>query len=300
MSDAEWTGSYPDAIRDGFQFAHELGRRCGPVDLLVGIAAGRGSAARALDPGQGRYLREVVGASDPGDAAGYLRMQAQEAARSLARSRDEQPGAEHLLIALIDQGTPAVTNALTAAALEPALVRRAAITAIGAPADLPPIPLPALPPAGAMDRPPLPADELDSRAWEILRWRQDRLPLGRLRMRSGPETLLRLEREAAAHLAERLRLDDDQRYSLISHHSRLVAQRVDQDRPDLGTARQRGQSAQRERAQRHMRAMKRRQRHPVLRITTGWGTWFGNRWASISDHWFRLRTMRTYRGAPQP
>jgi hypothetical protein len=50
-------------------------------------------------------------------------------------------------------------------------------------------------------------------------------------------------------------------------------------------------------AQRHMRAMKRRYRYPILRITTGWGACFGNRWTGIHYHWFRIRTMRTYRNA---
>lgn len=291
MSDLEWTGPYSDALRRGSTIAHELGRRCGPVHLLVGISAGQGPAAAALIARQGGSLRDAVTAADPGDGAIYLNIQAQDAARSLAHSLDESLRAEHLLIAVLDQGTPAAIQALHLAGLDPVTVRQSALSAIGAPADLPLIPLPVLPPAGAMDRPPLPADELDSRAWEILCWRQDRLPLGRLQGRSGRATLLRLERDAATRLAEQLRLDDDQRYSLIWHHSRLVTQRVDRDRPDLGTAEQQ--------VQRHLRAARRRHRHPILRVTTGWGTWFSNRWASISIHWLRIRTMHTHRNASQ-
>ena len=106
-------------------------------------------------------------------------MQAQGAARSLAEARGEHLGAEHLLIALLDQASPGVLEALSRARLDPATVRRAALAAIGAAADEPPITLPALTAAGTMDRPPLPVTDLDGRAWTALRWRQDHLPLGR-------------------------------------------------------------------------------------------------------------------------
>jgi hypothetical protein len=172
-----------EAIRCGFQFAHELGgrHRCGPVHVLVGISEGHGAAAAALDPGDGRSLREVAAAAGDtlGDGAGYLLMQAQGAARSLAEARGEHLGAEHLLIALLDQASPGVLEALSRARLDPATVRRAALAAIGAAADEPPITLPALTAAGTMDRPPLPVTDLDGRAWTALRWRQDHLPLGR-------------------------------------------------------------------------------------------------------------------------
>jgi hypothetical protein len=36
-----------------------------------------------------------------------------------------------------------------------------------------------------------------------------------------------------------------------------------------------------------------------LIFTVGWGVWFGNRWVSLRDRWFRLRTSRYYRGVPQ-
>jgi Clp amino terminal domain, pathogenicity island component len=91
---------------------------------------------------------------------------------SLARARGERLGAEHLLIALLDQGTPEVAGALSRAPLEPAAVRRAALAAIGAAAGEPRITLPALTLAGTMDRPPLPVADLDVRAWAALRWRR--------------------------------------------------------------------------------------------------------------------------------
>jgi hypothetical protein len=54
-------------------------------------------------------------------------MQAQEAATSLAAARDQPVAPEHLLIALLDQGTPEVIGLLSRAGLDRAAVRRAAL-----------------------------------------------------------------------------------------------------------------------------------------------------------------------------
>src|SRR6202041_89958 len=148
--DEEPGGPYLEAIRRAFQFAREHGRHCDPADFLVGLAAGDGPAAAALDPGSGLSLADVaaVSGSPAPERGGYLHMQAQAAARSLAAAPGQAVAPEHLLIALLDQGTPEVTGLLSRAGLDPAAVRRAVLAAMGAPADLPPIPLPALTPAG--------------------------------------------------------------------------------------------------------------------------------------------------------
>jgi hypothetical protein len=306
MAHDEMSGPYLEALRRGFLLAHELGQRCGPAHLLVGVAEGDGPAAAALDPGQGRSLRGVV-AAVPGDGAsgspygglGHLHMQAQGAAMSLAESRNEPVGAEHLLIVLIDQGTAPVLEALSRAGLDAGTVRQAAATAIGAP-GLPPIELPALTPAGTLDRAPLPVSDLDDRAWTALRWRQDHLPVGRLHRPSDREALLHLERNEAWRVADRLALDQDQRYSLICHHASEVGWRVERARPDLPkppSARDRAQA-------RAMALSRRRRRRPgrtfaLRNVTVGWGTWFDNRRVGLRDRWFRLRTTSSYRGAPQ-
>jgi len=173
-------GPYLAAIQRAFQFAREHGRDCDPADFLVGLAAGSGPAAAALDPGSGLSLADIAAVSGgPARERGnYLHVQAQEAATSLAAARDQPVAPEHLLIALLDQGTPEVTGLLSRAGLDPATVRRTALAAIGAPAELPRIPLPALTPAGTLDRPPLPVADLDARAWAVLRWRQGDRRLG--------------------------------------------------------------------------------------------------------------------------
>jgi Clp amino terminal domain, pathogenicity island component len=296
------------AMRRGFQFARELGRRCGPVDFLVGISEGGGPAAAALDPGPGRSLRAVVAAdSTLGSGAGYLHMQAQEAARWLAQGRGQPVGPEHLLIALVDQGTPEVLQALSQAGLDPAAVRRAALSAIGAPAGHPPVGMPAPAPAGTMDRPPLPAADLDPRAWAVLRWRQDHLPLHRLRRAGDRAALTRLESAAAWRVAQRLGLGDDQRYSLIHHHRNAVRQAIArapgamQPRaPDLA-----GRSGTHTHIPRIVLLRRRLRRYglpgmAVLNLMVGWGPWMQNRRNGLRDRWVWLRTLGDYRGCPQP
>src|SRR5580698_1169931 len=104
--DEEPGGPYLDAIRRAFQFAREHGRHCDPADFLVRLAAGSGPAAATLDPGSGLSLADVaaVSGSPAPERGGYLHMQAQEAARSLAAARGQPVAPEHLLIALLKIG----------------------------------------------------------------------------------------------------------------------------------------------------------------------------------------------------
>jgi hypothetical protein len=280
------SGPYLEAIRRGFNFARELGRACGPVDLLVGISAGGGPAAAALSAD--RPLAEVVASAGDalGDGATYLHLQAQGAARLFASSLGQRVGTEHLLVALLDQGTTEVQQALERAGVDPATVRRAALAAIGAPDGLPPLTLPPLTPAGTMDRPAFPVDQLDGRAWSVLRWRQDHLPLDRLRRPPDRQALSHLEEKAAWRIADQLGLDDDQRYSLIRHHADEVEQRMAAARPDLASPRR-------------VRAHPAR-RSAFLNGTAGWEAWLLNRRVNLRDRWFRIRTIRYYRGAPRP
>jgi hypothetical protein len=298
VTDGELSGPCLEAMRRGFHLARELDRCCGPVHFLVGIGEGHGPAAVALDPGQGRSLRAVVtaAAGPAGDGAGYLHMQAQAAAMSLARSRGEQAGPGHLLIALLDQGTPPVRQALSQAGLDPATVRRAAAAAIGA-GRLPALALPALTAAGTLDRPPLPVTDLDRRAWTVLRWRQDHLPLGQLRRPFDRAALSHLERSAASRLAQQLGLDDDQRFSLICHHASAVEQAVASGRPDLSEPR--GPAEVRRRAMARSGRRRGLRRH-FRNVTAGFRMWFRNRRAGLRNRWFSLRTIRCYRRAPQP
>jgi len=280
----EPTGQYLEAVRRAFQFAREMHHGCGPADFLVGIAGGDGPAATAL--GRGPTLRAAataatVAAGRAGEGAGYLHMQAQQAALSLAETLGQPPGAEHLLIALLDQGTLEVGQTLTEAGLDPAEVRRTTLAGIGASPDHPPLTMPPLTPAGTWDRPPLEVGELDERAWRVLRWRQDHLPLHRVRNAGDAAALVHLERTAADRIAGRLSLDDDQNSSLVRHHDDEVRARIARERPGLGIS---GQRLPRARGV----------------VPMGWAVWFGNRRTGMRDRIFRLRTTRDYRDCPQP
>lgn len=141
----EPTGQYLEAVRRAFQFARDMHHGCGPADFLVGIAGGDGPAATAL--GRGPTLRAAataatVAAGRAGAGAGHLHMQAQQAALSLAQALNQPPDAGHLLIALIDQGTPEVVRTLAEAGLDPAEVRRSTLAGIGASPDHPPLTMP--------------------------------------------------------------------------------------------------------------------------------------------------------------
>jgi Clp amino terminal domain, pathogenicity island component len=296
----EPSGPYLEAIRRAFDFARQTGSGCRPVHFLVGIADGGGLAAAALRPADGEPLRAVVagmGRVADGAPAGYLHMQAQDGAMSLAAERGEPATVEHLLLALLDQRTPEVLDALRRAGLDPAAVRRATLAALGAPGDLPAIALRPVTPAGSLDRPALPVTDLSPRAWQLLRWRQDHLPVGILRRRSDSQALIHLERGAVGRLADQLALDDDQRYSLLYHHEQAVDTRVTEARPDLARARGRPDRRPLPPALARTRLMRRRR---WLRVTVGWGAWARNRRAAVRNRWFRVRAARAYRGAPQP
>jgi hypothetical protein len=136
-----------------------------------------------------------------------------------------------------------------------------------------------------MDRPALPVEHLNERAWSALRWRQDHLPLGMVRRRGDLEALGNLERGAALRVAGSLGLDDDQRYSLLSRHDAEVTRRALAAHPDLGA--------------RPRLVPRRHIRRRWAGLLAGWAVWFGNRRVSVRDRWFRLRTRGAYRGAPQ-
>lgn len=124
-------------------------------------------------------------------------MQVQQAAQQLAADRGEPVGPAHLLVAVVDQGDPEALVLLAEAGLDRAAVRRAALAALGPEADLAPLDMPPLTAAGTLDRPPLTVEALDPRAWEVLRWRQQHLPLHRLKRRSHYDALSSLESRAA-------------------------------------------------------------------------------------------------------
>ena len=304
-------GRHPDSAHHqvlvrALRIASATGERARPVHLIAALSATSGPISEALTPpGGGPLFGHVDDSADRGGGSSYLLAQTQQAAHRLASGRGETPGPEHLLLAVLDQAEPEAMALLHHAGLEPSALRVGALRLLGAPADLPPIPMPALAPAGTMDRPALLVDELDPAAWDALSWRQEHLPLRRLRNRGRYDALCHLESRACSLVATKCGLDDDQRYSLSRHHLDRVEQLVAQAHPELiGDRSARTLSptasfpiARMVTAQAHPWRRWRRRR---LGFTIGWGTWFSNRWVGMRDRWFRLVTVVDYRGAPQP
>ena len=89
---------------------------------------GGGPAAATLMAG--RPLAEVVASAGDalGDGATYLHVQAQGAARLFAASLGQRVRTEHLLVALLYQGTIEVQQASAHAGADPAAVRRQALS----------------------------------------------------------------------------------------------------------------------------------------------------------------------------
>jgi hypothetical protein len=225
--------AFQHVVHRGFVLAAETDERCRPIHLLAALSELDGPIAEALRPPGGGPL--LPRPADPpvysGGGTSYLSLQTQEAAGDLASERNEDLNAAHLLLAVIDQAEPEAVALLNRAGVGTAAARIAALDILGAPRDLPVIPIPPLTPAGTLDRPALRADQLDPAAWEILTWRQTHLPLDALQTPKDWDCLENLEDDVAHRLARKL--DADQQTSLLIRHRdevRAIARRA---RPDL-------------------------------------------------------------------
>jgi hypothetical protein len=288
---------YLRVLARAFAIAAESGTLAQPVHVLAALAESAGPIREVLASGEGPVWPERRAPRRArGGSGGYRVGQLQQAATALARRRGEIAGPAHLLLALLDQGGPDVVSALDTAGLDRSSLRAAAVRILGAPSDLPPIPMPAFPPAGTVDRPALPLDELDRRAWAVLSWRQQHLPLHQLRRPTDYAALSALEAKAVHRLATRTGLDDDQRYSLAQHHRHLVHRAAAAARPDLVPP---PPAAATMPVVTSLHGRRRRRPPRRLRFTVGWATWFGNRRVGIRNRVFAIRVARSYRGAPR-
>jgi hypothetical protein len=290
-----------DIIARAFLLAAEAGQECRPVHLLTALSEVDGPIGDALTPPVGGRL--FPRPADPfparGSRSSYLMMQTQQAARQFAAARAESVEPGHLFLATLDQGEPETMALITDAGLDAAGLRAVALGVVGAEPGFSPIVMPALTPAGTLDRPPLPVEDLDFRVWRVLTWRQDHLPLSRLRRVADWHALSSLEHRAALRLADRAQVDDDQRYSLYAQHHREVERRANAAKPELVhlTLRPRGLPVGRVIAGQG-------RRWPGwgrtrLNFLFGWPTWFKNRRAGLRDKRFRLLIRSAYRGQPE-
>ena len=154
-------------------------------------------------------------------------------------------------------------------------------------------------PLGAPNRVPvfyvepqvLPIADLDPDAWSTMCWRQERLPLGRVRSRADRDSLRIIEDRAAIKVAKRLGLDDQHSFSLVTHHHQEVEANLTKAYPrysrDHDSVRRAGVTASRNFGP-QLRA---------LNFTVGWGTWFNNRKVGVRWRLFRIRTLNVSRWA---
>ena len=285
-------------IYRAFAIAAETDELCRPVHLLAALREIESPVSTALISPQPLLYLPPHPPRRRGGGASFLAMQTQQSARKFALERNEKMSPAHLLLALVDQGDTEALDALARAELDLAGVRRAALEALGAPADLPPIAMLPLTSAGTGDRPPLPVEELNHRAWSALCWRQYHLPLHKIKRRSHYDALQHLEHRAVWHLSSKLRVNDDQRYSLMRHHSDRVERRASESKPEFVQVRYdqpHGPTVISGVSHRRLALVSR-----WLNFTVGWGTWFGNRRVGLRDRWFHLRTLGHFRHAPQP
>jgi hypothetical protein len=273
-----------------------------PVHLLAALSELDGPISDALRPPAGGPLFPRPG--DPsavnGGGAGYLAMQTQQAASQLATQLGQPERPEHLLLAVIDQAEPEAVAVISRSGLDLGAVRRAALDLLGAPADLPVITMPPLTAAGTMDRPALTVEQLDADAWRVLCWRQEHLPLTRVRRKGDWQALSSLESRAAWRVADRFHLNDDQRYSMMAHHDQTVERLAHAANPAVVETRQ--QLMERHGGGHDLTFVKRRWNHRWRRVVpnfvVGWPTWFANRRVGIRNRRFWLITRSAYRGQP--
>lgn len=283
-------------LRAAFGLAHASGGPLRPEYILVAIAEGDGPSADALRSSVPGGMRAVA-LPDWGSAQGSpiaLHLQAQGAANAWSLGRAEDTSPEHLLVALVDQGSPGVIRALHAAGIDSDLARCKALEALGAPTETRSIPMPPLTPAGCGDRPALPVGELPQQAWLDLCRRQDRLPLARLHRRSDSGSLYHVERRAARRIASRHSSDPDTIHSLVHHHKREVERRAADSAPHLvGVDPPRGRNGV------HHAGPQTPWTRTVprsLRMFGGWRCWFQNRRVGLRTLWFRSTTLHYYLG----
>jgi ClpA/ClpB-like protein len=276
--------------------AIEMARPTGVVTtahLLLAVTEGDGPLVQALARDGRLSFREVVdlgrSSSEPDGGVSFdlLARQAISSAGSWAEQRGERANPEHLFIVLVDQGSAPVADALARSGVDAGALRRLALETVGAPVDHEPVPLVSLPPAGTIDRPPLPLGELPLDVWQALQRRQEHLPLRRLRRPSDWDAISLNEQRAVLRLGRHHQLDDDQSYSLLHHHLQGVQWRAAAAAP---TAVPEPPSAEAGHGSVVGTALivgrrDRRLRHLVPR---GWVVWFGNRRVGLRAAWLRL------------
>ncbi len=258
---------------------------CEPLAAWWASAPGTAPAREAAG------LRSGAGETDAATAAGrglgasyaHLASQAVGAAAQWAAGREETAGPAHLVVVLLDQASAPVGEVLAHGAVDAGALREAALGLLGIPADHPAVPFDPLPPAGTARRPALAVSALPEAAWTACQDRQAALPLRQLHRRTDWYAISLNEQRAVLRLADRLDLDDDQRYSLLHHHLEAARLQAAMAAPGaVDPPRLPGTPARP--IVRLVAARRSRRRF----LAAGWRCWFANRRVNWRARWLRL------------
>ena len=230
---------------------------------------------------------------------GYLGSQAVRAATKFADSRQELFAPAHLLLAVLDQADAEVVERLNGAGIDPARPRLWRLRCWGHPRTLPWSPCRRCARPAHTTARPCRSTSLTRRHGACCVGARATYPLAVSSARATGTRSSSLEHRAAWRTADRRGLDDDQRYSLLSHHHDRVEALAHEARPDLVETRQQ----LKQRSQRSIPRLVHQQRPRAWQriapnFMVGWPTWFSNRHAGLRDKYFRLVTAPAYRGQP--
>lgn len=136
--------AYYQVLVRAFRLAGGGSDVCRPIHVFAALADGDGPVATALSSGIGPVLPNPSALPGTADGAGSAVGQLQRAAQRFASERGAALVPEHLFLVGIDQGDPEAMAALDQAGLDVAVLRTAALSAVGEPPDLPPVEMPPL------------------------------------------------------------------------------------------------------------------------------------------------------------
>ncbi len=139
----------------------------------------------------------------------------QRAAKAFADARDETLCAEHVLLALLDQGNIEVRTAMRQSGINPRLARCEAAAALGIPGNLSVLPMPALPAFGTCGRRPLPLSEISPEATRVLQYRLSAIDVDQFRRPWQVRAMLRMESRAVQRILNSFALGADQYFSVV-------------------------------------------------------------------------------------
>ena len=283
-------GWYPHVFDATQLLALELGQDPQPGHLLIAIAMDYHLGLPTLYSKVASLLQVAAEVIPVSNRDGWrLIDQAQRAAKAFADEHRDLLEAEHVIVALIDQGLPTVTKLLLSVGLDPDSLRFEALASVGTGSAVPQLRMPPIASAGTEDLPPLPERSLDISAWKALQRRQEGLATWNVSREWHLHAVYDIERRSARRLARTRRLTADQESSLCYWHLEHIRRRLEREFPNLALL----QPPRSETSVLRTSPKVVRLRRPAwLCFTVGWTTWVRNRLARGRALLFRVSSWR--------